>query len=207
MRLKSLWVLTAGSIIAALLANVFAGGGAASPGDGAVSDDGSVWQVRYHKDNKSKKTNDAALRLRIEKSDKTGAGADDIKGTLTRYDDVDTAAGKYKRRDKTKGGEIVFYGTITKRGGGSGRKREEFELLDGTYNDGQAHTVTIRGFHHGGQDRKSRGDDYLCIRINDKLATKAAAGARVPYVDCDEQPPDEDNLSDEPIDPDPPNYP
>jgi hypothetical protein len=62
------------------------------------------------------------------------------------------------------------------------------------------------GFHHSGKDRDNTADDYVCIRVTKKKMTTVAPAGRqqapdgksLPVLtDCDELPPDEDNLTEE----------
>jgi hypothetical protein len=176
-------------------------------GDGAVNEKGMIWQVRYHETHKSKKTDDMAVRLKIEWIDEK---AGTIKGTLFRYDELDVTnpkKKKYKLREEPPGKIEGFEGKIVSKGGGKNRKREEFILSKKyEYQDKakmkKKREVTIQGFHHAGRLRDDRTDDSICIRIYDRPDTMLAR-----LVDmCDEQPPDEDNLGEENDSPDPPEY-
>lgn len=181
-------LVVAGVCCAALLASVFAANG---PEHRA----GKVWQVRYHKSHPNK-NNDIAMRLYIKRGPGTTLDA-----TLIRYDDIDTKSKKYKPR--AKGGQIDMKGNVTKAGGGKQRKRESFKL-EGTYPKAGGGTakVLVQGFHHAGVDRNSDLDDWLCIRVyDDSIVYLGRAGGP-----CDEEPPDEDNLSEEPDSSQPPDY-
>jgi len=171
-------------------------------GKGVKNTGGKEWLVRYHLNNPGK-SGDIALRLRVSQGTK---GSKSLKATLWRYDDK-TANKKYKRR--TDGGAVVeLEGEITKNQEESGkRKREDFEL-SGKFNDnqGKEHVFTVKGFHYAGRKKADadRDDDQLIIRIHDKVSHSAAATTQ-PSEPCDEQPPDEDVLTEEDI-ADPPVY-
>jgi hypothetical protein len=169
-----------------------------------------AWLVRYHKQNENK-SGDIAVRLRIDPN------ADDkLTAKLTRFDSTKQGDTKFKKRDV--GGEINLTGLITSNSGeGKVRKREEFVLV-GTYSEesGVPHLVTVWGYFYTGkkktEDATGRADDRVCIRVYDKdltlgLSPAAEAprfGSR-PTEPCDEQPPDEDVLTEEesPADTDP----
>ena len=108
---------------------------------------------------------------------------------------------------KGKAGKLGgFTGTITQKGSGK-KRREEFELSRNyTADNGQKRVITIRGFHHGGRNQKLPDDDSICIRVHDKLDITLAADPTKFLVDCDEQPPDEDNLNEEDSSVEPPDY-
>lgn len=193
MKVQSFWVVFSVAMLAALLATSFGS-------DGVVNEPDKVWQVRYHQTQKSKKTDDLAVRLKIEWDDET---AGTIKGTLTRYDALDAGKTKYQERTGASGNITGLKGKITSKGGGNKRKREEF-YLEKSYGTGKnKRTVKVQGFHHTGRQKDDRTDDSICIRVLDK-----ADGTLAPLLteNCDEQPPDEDNLSEEDDTPDPPPY-
>ena len=83
-------------------------------------------------------------------------------------------------------------------------------MLGGTYSDAKGqHRVEVKGFHYAGRSKgqgpNPRRDDQIVIRIIDKVDTVAApagqAAFKVPVVvePCDEQPPDEDVLTEEAV--------
>jgi hypothetical protein len=172
----------------------------AQQGKGVKNGTGKEWSVRYHL-NDPNKWGDIALRLFIDRG--TG-NSKSLQGKLYRYDDK-TDDGKYKPR--TDGGAVVtnLSGSIlANQEEGNRRKRETFRL-DGSYlhTDGTTHDVMVLGFHYAGKNKAvtDRTDDTLVIRMVDKVHSNVApAGA--PGDPCDEQPPDEDVLTeDAPADP------
>jgi hypothetical protein len=92
------------------------------------------------------------------------------------------------------------------------RKLQRF-TLSGTYmKDGHVHLVTVRGFHYTGKSKgngsnKNRNDDQLVVRIKDKTEGLLLRSLSDP---CDQEPPDEDVLTEEPTNddanPDDPEY-
>jgi hypothetical protein len=170
-----------------------------------------AWQVKYHKTTGNPKHNDVAVRLKV----RPGTG-NRLTATLTRYDKTTGPATneKYGKRDGA-AGEVELTGVITNNaGGGSARKREDF-VLAGIYFDAAAtpRVITVRGFHHTGKSKTDRNDDQLCVRIGDRSLASYYGGAPAPAAGgivpapapgepCDEQPPDEDVLTEEVV-PDP----
>jgi hypothetical protein len=198
-RMKSLCCL------AALWAAMCLGNASVTWGQ-AANGANKAWQVRYHKTNGNPRSNDIAMRLKI----RAGTG-NQLTATLTRYDH--TMGGgmseKYVKRSGS-AGQIELTGLITNNpGGGNARKREDF-VLAGVYLDsaGVPSVVTVRGFHYTGKDKSQRADDQLCVRIIDRnllgfAAVAPAPGGIVPAPapgePCDEQPPDEDVLTEEDV--------
>jgi hypothetical protein len=170
----------------------------------AANGSNKAWQVRYHKTNGNPRSNDIAVRLKI----RAGSG-NQLTATMTRYDKT-TGGGMSEKYDKRSGsaGSVELNGLVTNNpGGGSARKREDF-VLAGVYFDsgGAPRVITVRGFHHSGRSKSDRSDDQLCVRIIDNSLMSAAfaapAGlvpAPAPGEPCDEQPPDEDVLTEDDV--------
>jgi hypothetical protein len=165
------------------------------------SESGHAWLVRYHEDDKHN-TGDIAFRLEV--TDKTGS---QLTAKFARYDDTTGSGSSKAYKARATPGMMELKGKITKNeDGGDERKHEHFLLAGMYYDKGAPHQVTIQGYYHTGKKKNagggSRDDDRLCIRIRDKDLTSSPARANEP---CDEQPPDEDVLTDE-VSPDPPLY-
>ena len=158
-------------------------------GSGNLAD--KAWQVRYHKDNANKR-GDVAVRLKIAE----GTGLQ-LTGSITRFHSV--AGSKYKPSNS---GKVALTGKIIKNGGGGNqRKREEF-ILAGTYFDELVpRVVIIRGYYSTGRnkDAGNRADDFVVVRIRDKAVggTLIAASSVIAPEPCDDEPPDEDILTEE----------
>jgi hypothetical protein len=160
-----------------------------------------AWQVKYHKSNGNPRSEDIAIRLKV----RAGTG-NRLTATLTRYDK--TTGGMTDTYEKRTGaaGEVELTGLLTKNaGGGSARKREDF-VLAGIYfeSSGAPRVVTVKGFHYTGKSKTDRSDDQLCVRIIDNPLmsygfAQAPGAAPAPGEPCDEQPPDEDVLTEEDV--------
>jgi hypothetical protein len=191
MKSRRFWGVFWGCILLALLATAWGS-------DGVVNDPGEVWQVRYNKGQPSETTKDIAIRIKVyEKNGK-------LLADLTRYDKLDNAAMSYQQRAGKSGKVVEIPGMITKSGQGSKRFREKFEFSkDYTGDNNEQRRVTIKGFHHGAKKKNDEADDSICVRIFDKaLVAFGLAQQR----DCDDLPPDEDNLNEESDMPEPPDY-
>src|SRR4029453_3588598 len=180
---------------------------AASGQQGATNGPKKTWQVRYHRDHSNPKSQAIAIRLTI-----TAGGGNNLFGTLTRYTSVGDPDTHNKRyyvaksvdRDVPLSGRYAANGNL-----GYQRKRGEFEL-SGIYFDeaGEKHIIMVKGFHYTGRSKAASdagpADDILCVRVIDKpwsLLTGRAAPAPGDQP-CDEQPPDEDVLTEEDVPPD-----
>ena len=156
---------------------------------------GKSWRVAYHRDSHHPKTDDTMLRLTV-----TGTG-DNLTGTLKRFETTGMGT-MSKSKKRAEGGAIPLTGLILKGGTPGQRKREEF-ILHGYYKSGgKAFEVIIQGYHSVGKNKDNtpagRDDDQVCVRIRQKpLSTLAAAVAFAPSEPCDEQPPDEDVMTEE----------
>jgi hypothetical protein len=159
-----------------------------------------AWRVAYAKESPHPQTQDLALRLHISRPDDNSNA---LIGALTRYDRVDdeTTPTNYVKRSGT-AGTVSLEGFIMKEGTPGKKVREEFALR-GTYTqDGVFHIITIRGYHSVGRLKADteggRVDDQLCLRVSVCSAQLPSPdGMKVRGDPCDEQPPDEDVLTEE----------
>lgn len=196
MRQRSIWATT---VIGLGLISTGAANGQASKG--VINEPGKQWQVTYHKSNSNPKHGAMAIRLHV----KEGNG-NKISGTLTLFKSVSGSQYSGKLTVELKG-QIK-----SNPGGGHDRKRQDFELLEGTYTDSAGeHRVEVKGFHYTGRSKgqgpNPRRDDQIVIRIIDKIKAvtapvgQKAAAVSVEKEPCDEQPPDEDVLTEENVPP------
>jgi hypothetical protein len=180
-------------------------------GNGVKNGKNKDWIVKYHINNKNK-TGDAAIRLHIDEGSK---GSSSLSGKLYRYSDKNSDGFYVPRSDDS--AVIDLTGEITgNQEEGYLRKRETFEM-SGEYEaeDGMMHDVTVKGFFYAGPDKgkasKHRHDDILIIRINDvvrmPVPPPAPGPGVMPVIDnnCDDDPPDEDVLTEDNTE-DPPEY-
>lgn len=174
-------------------------------GSGVESEDGMTWRVAYAQDEPHPQTGDHALRLRVNRIGNAGR----LTGSLWRYEHTGMGmAQKYTRRPGN-AGNIPLNGVVTVAGAEGKRKLERF-VLTGFYTDGdQAFQIIINGYHTVGKNPTNRTDDQVCLRIRQKrlkagMPLAAPAMAVMGTAPCDEEPPDEDVLTedDEPADPD-----
>jgi len=175
----------------------------AQQGKGVKNTAGQEWLVRYHL-NDPNRCGDIALRLSVQQG---GGNSKSLAAKLSRYDDK-TNTQKYAPR--LDGGAVVQLtgNIVANQEESEHRKRETFKLA-GTYvntTDGTTHDVTVLGFHYAGRKKGAadRDDDQLVIRVIDKVHTDAITRA-LTTEPCDEQPPDEDVLTEGPPS-DPPDY-
>jgi len=179
------------------------GAAAVTNSKGVINNDGTQWEVKYHKDQKSPCGLDAyAIRLKI--SPVTGSDTD-ITGSLTYWTATITdGSGVTKYDPASKRVVDDLKGTITSnKGDNDARKLQRFELSKAM---GGGRTITVKGFHYTGRAKgnsksKNRQDDQLVVRIKDLLQGRGT------YGECDTQPPDEDVMTEESVpDTNPPDY-
>jgi hypothetical protein len=183
------------------------------------SESGHAWLVRRHDADPNPNTNgDIAFRLEVTDHTVSSAGVHKLKAMLTRYNSTtgSGASKKYAQRGGD-GGKVELKGKLTKNQAtdDGSRKQIHFELT-GLYFDetGAPHAIRAIGYYHSGKKKNAvsmgsitnRDDDRLCLRIHDKPLGFFAPAPAFGGEPCDEEPPDEDVLTDEPTTPDPPDY-
>ena len=171
------------------------------------------WQIRYHKDEKNAASSNAvAIMLKVN----ADASSDThLTGKLRLYRSTTADnAGNIIYDPAARQDVNNLDGQIDSNpGDNDDRKLQRFSLA-GTYYDGDhhLHVVTVKGFHYTGKTKgkgtnKNRQDDQLVVRIKDALYSPLAKWAT---GNCDEEPPDEDVLTEEDVtddgNPDDPTY-
>ncbi len=184
--------------------------------DSVANKSGKVWQVRYDKTTPNRR-GDIGVRLKIRRPD---AAKPNLTATLVRFDRVN-GANKYKRLGDTK---FDLAGQITSNqnpASPNSRKPQQFTLI-GTYFETKAngnivpHLIVLQGQFSTGRDGKAtgsgatpaeEGDNFISVRFTDKKLDASAAHWMLPGLltglllePCDELPPDEDVMTEEPID-------
>ena len=117
---------------------------------GVINNDGTQWEVKYHKDQKSPCGLDAyAIRLKINPV--TGSDTD-ITGSLTYWTATITDGGGVTKYDPASKRVVDdLKGTITSnKGDNDARKLQRFELSKAM---GGGRTITVKGFHYTGRAR------------------------------------------------------
>jgi hypothetical protein len=176
-----------------------------------------AWLVRYHENDGHPVRGDIALRLHLVE----GNDNEELVGQLTRYDDVfnDNGTQRYKKREDCPA-LIQLRGRYSHNSDKGKQKKKDLFVLAGSYHeeDGTPHIVTVRGYYGTGNLKNTGGmsaadqrkDDRLCIRLIDQIidlegVTRIRVARSSLDEPCDQQPPDEDVLTedDSPPSPDP----
>ena len=169
--------------------------------DGVKNDMNKQWRVAYQEGEPHPHLQDVMVRFQVSKTGKV------LSGNLYRFNKTEGAGSgkKYKRRPASQGGIVPINGVILKEGNADQRKREQF-IMTGYCDeeDGVTYQITIRGYHSVGRNKGAgnRNDDVCCVKIRRTPVTALFAAEAVKRAlfgtDCDEQPPDEDVLTEEP---------
>ena len=169
---------------------------------GVVNGENKWWEVKYHQDEKNANSSNAvAIRLKIKLVE---GSTTQLTGILWLYRSTTTNSSGdtiYDPASKDVIGNLQ--GQInTNPGDNDIRKLQRFTLTGSYTNSSMQHrAVSVMGFHYTGRHKgksgdKRRGDDQLVVRIKEKAFFSAQT---MSLTDCDQQPPDEDVLTEEDV--------